>query len=112
METIITETESSILKQYHRYSAINEFLVDTSLWSLITTAMLDRYTNKQLLEMGSGQTSKSNMIERRVMDAFSSVYTTTAIDHSVTGKTHGRPTPIVPNDKVDLVVDFISQIEF
>ena len=105
-------TESNILQQYNRYMAIDELLNDTSLWGMITEALLDRYTNQQLKDMGSGQTSKSNMIERKVMTKFATIYNTSAINHSVTGKTDGRELPIVPNDIANDVRSYIATLEF
>ena len=105
-------TESNILRQYNRYMAIDELLNDTSLWGMITEALLDRYTNQQLKDMGSGQTSKSNMIERKCITKFQAIYNTTAINHSVTGKNPTRELPIVPNDIVNDVRAYITSLQF
>jgi len=105
-------TESNILKQYNRYMAIDELLNDTSLWGMITEALLDRYTNQQLKDMGSGQTSKSNMIERKCITKFNAIYDTTTINHSVTGKNPTRSLPIVPNNIANEVKSYIATLEF
>ena len=107
-----TNTDSSILRQWFRYLTIDEVIIDTTLWGLITTELLNRYSNNELKEMGSGQTSKSNMIERRCVEQFDGIYGTNCIDQSVTGKTTDRELLIVPNDQVDSVRFFIETLEF
>ena len=107
-----TNTDSSILRQWFRYLTIDEVIIDTTLWGLITTELLNRYSNNELKEMGSGQTSKSNMIERRCVEQFAGIYGTNCIDQSVTGKTTDRELLIVPNDQVDNVRFFIETLEF
>jgi hypothetical protein len=105
-------TESNILRQYNRYMDIDNVLLDTSLGGLITEGLLNRFTNNELKKMGSGQTSKSNMIERRCIEQFNDIYSTNCIDQSVTGKTTGRKMFIVPNNQVDNVRSFIESLEF
>ena len=105
-------TESNILRQYNRYMAIDELLNDTSLWGMITEAMLARYSNDELKRKGSGQTSISNMIERKCLAKFGTIYDTYAINHSVTGKDTNRALPIVPNAIASDVRDYISSLEF
>ena len=107
-----TMTESNILRQYNRYMAIDELLNDTSLWGMITEAMLSRYSNDELKAKGSGQTSISNMIERKCLAKFGTIYDTYAINHSVTGKDTSRPLPIVPNAIADDVRDYITSLDF
>ena len=105
-------TESNILRQYNRYMAIDELLNDTSLWGMITEAMLSRYSNDELKAKGSGQTSISNMIERKVLAKFDTIYDTYAINHSVTGKDTTRALPIVPNAIADDVRSYIATLDF
>jgi hypothetical protein len=105
-------TESNILKQYNRYMAIDEVLNDVTLWGMITGAMLDRYSNQELKNMGSGQVSKSNMLERRCMEKFDAIYQSGAIFHSVTGKDLHRICPIVPNNIAQEVKSYIATLEF
>ena len=105
-------TQSSILRQYNRYMEIDNVIKDTTLWGIITEGLLDRYSNTDLKEMGSGQTSKSNMIERRCVEQFNDIYGTNCIDQSVTGKTSDREVLIVPNTQVDSVRSYIETLEF
>lgn len=104
--------ESSILRQYNRYMEIDDVLRDVTLWGIITEEMLNRYSNNDLKKMGSGQTSKSNMIERRCVEQFSDIYATDCIDQSVTGKTSDRQLFIVPNTQADSVRSYIQSLEF
>lgn len=105
-------TESSILRQYIRYMEIDNLIRDTTLWGIITEEMLNRYSNNDLKKMGSGQTSKSNMIERRCVEKFSIIYATDCIAKSVTGEDSWRPTLLVPNSQVDSVRSYIQSLEF
>jgi len=105
-------TESSILRQYNRYMEIDNVVRDTTLWGMITEEMLNRYSNNELKKMGSGQTSKTNMIERRCVEQFNDIYSTDCIDQSVTGKTSERELLIVPNSQVDTVRSYIETLQF
>ncbi len=107
-----TFTESSILRQYNRYMEIDNVIKDTTLWGIITEEMLNRYSNNELKVMGSGQTSKSNMIERRCAEQFDNIYGTKCIDQSVTGQTSDRELLIVPNNQADEVRSYITSLEF
>jgi len=107
-----TETQCSILKQYVRYSQINEVLKDTCLWYHITEEMLNRYSNTELKKKGSGQTSISNMIERKTIETFPEIYSVDCINQSVTGKTTDRPLYVVPNEIKTKVVSYIQSLKF
>ena len=107
-----TFTESSILRQYNRYMEIDNVIKDTTLWGIITEEMLNVYSNNELKGMGSGQTSKSNMIERRCVEQFKNIYATNCIDQSVTGQTSDRDLLIVPNNQVAEVRSYITSLEF
>ena len=107
-----TFTESSILKQHVRYVEISKVTKNIPLWLLITEEMLDRKSNNDLKKLGSGQTSISNMIERRCVNQFDGIYGTNCIDQSVTGKTTDRELLIVPNDQVDSVRSYIETLAF
>lgn len=108
-----TLTQSSmVLRQYNRYMEIDTIIKDTTLWGIITEEMLNQYSNNELKKMGSGQTSKSNMIERRCVSQFSDIYSTNCIDQSVTGQTSDRELLIVPNHQVDEVRSYITSLEF
>jgi len=112
MDNTIKFTESSILRQYNRYMEIDNVIHDTTLWGIITEGLMDRYTNNELKEMGSGQTSKSNMIERRCVEQFDDIYSTDCINQSVTGKTSDRELLIVPNNLVNDVRSYIETLQF
>jgi len=91
---------------------IDNVVRDTTLWGMITEEMLNRYSNNELKKMGSGQTSKTNMIERRCVEQFDDIYSTDCIDQSVTGKTSERELLIVPNSQVDTVRSYIETLQF
>jgi len=107
-----TFTESSILRQYNRYMEIDNVIKDVTLWGIITEEMLNVYSNNELKKLGSGQTSKSNMIERRCVEQFKDIYGTNCIDQSVTGQTSDRELLIVPNNQVAEVRSYITSMEF
>ena len=112
MNNTIKFTESSILRQYNRYMEIDNVIHDTTLWGLITEEMLNRYSNNELKKKGSGQTSISNMIERRCVEQFNDIYSTDCINQSVTGKTSDREVLIVPNNLVNDVRSYIEALHF
>ena len=109
--TNTTPTQSSILKQHVRYVEISKVTKNIPLWLVITEEMLDRKSNNELKELGSGQTSISNMIERRCVTQFPTIYGCDCIDQSVTGKTSDRPTLFIPDNILDDVVDYINSME-
>ena len=108
-----TFTASSILRQYNRYMEIDNVIKDTTLWGIITEEMLNVYSNNELKKLGSGQTSKSNMIERRCVEQFKDIYSTDCIDQSVLRSGWAdRELLIVPNNQVDEVRSYITSLEF
>jgi len=108
-----TFTESSILRQYNRYMEIDNVIKDTTLWGIITEEMLNVYSNNELKKLGSGQTSKSNMIERRCVEQFKDIYGTNCIDQSVLSSGWAdRELLIVPNNQVAEVRSYITSMEF
>ena len=69
-------TLSYTLRLHNRYQLIDDVTIDRPVWLFITEGLLDRYSNDQLKTMGSGQTSKLNMIHNAILDKYGDNITT------------------------------------
>ena len=109
----MTNTLSYTVRLNERYNQIDDVITNTPLWLLITEAMCDRYDDTELSQLGQGQSSKLNMIERRVLDNYSELVSVMkGVNQRVDDNNTERPFYVTNPENVATLRSYIQTLEF
>jgi hypothetical protein len=109
----MTNTLSYTERLNNRYQAIDDVITDTPLWLILTDAMCAKYDNTELAKLGQGQSSKLNMLERRVVSTFGAyVRAMDGINQRVDDNNMDRKFLVVDNNMADEVRQYVTEQQF
>ena len=109
----MTNTISYTERLNNRYQAIDDVITDTPLWLILTDAMCAKYDNTELTKLGQGQSSKLNMLERRVVSTFGAyVRAMDGINQRVDDNNMNRKFLVVDNNMADEVRQYVTEQQF